>query len=418
VKYLPLVLKHLRRNRIRTASTVFAMAICIFLFCTLQSVLAELQTLLDSASAKRLVTRNAVSLVFNLPLAYGSRIQSVDGVVRTANVSWFGGSLPSKKEGQAEEGAAAGTEASEESSTTDWSSFFPNLAVEDEPFFAMNPEYEIRDDEWAAYMADLRGCLIGRKLANKFGWKPGDTFYLESFIPPYRKPDGPFEFIVRGIFDVDPVRYPGVDSNVMYFHFKYLYESTGQIVGAGTYYVEIDDPDRAGEISTAIDELFANSDNQTRTETEKAFAAGFISMAGNLALLLNGIGLAVSFTILLVTANTMSMAVRERRTEIGVLKTLGFSSGLVMAMVVGESLLLGVLGGALGIGGSHAIMWLLTSTPGVRDMLAGVGLSELDVPPLVGALGFGVALFLGFAAGFVPALGAYRARITDALRTV
>ncbi|HMB67765.1 MAG TPA: FtsX-like permease family protein [bacterium] len=414
MRFLPLVLKHLRRNRIRTASTIAAMAICIFLFCTLQSVLAQIQTMLDSASAKRLVTRNAVSLVFNLPLSYGNRILGVDGVERVAITSWFGGSLPAKKEGKADD-----TDVGEgDDSTTDWSNFFPNMAVEDESYFAMNPEYEIPEDQYRDYLADLRGCVIGRKLADKFDWKPGDTFYLESFIPPYRKPDGPFEFVVQGIFDVDPVKYPGVDSNVMFFHFKYLYEATGQNIGAGTYTVEIADPDRAGEISQAIDDLFANSDSQTRTETEEAFAASFISMAGNLALLLNGIGLAVAFTILLVTANTMSMAVRERRTEIGVLKTLGFSSGQVMGMIVAEAVVLGVLGGAVGIGGSKGLMWMLTNTPGVKDMLAGVGLSEVDLQPVVAASGFAVAIFLGLAAGFVPALGAYRSRITEALRTV
>jgi putative ABC transport system permease protein len=141
-------------------------------------------------------------------------------------------------------------------------------------------------------------------------------------------------------------------------------------------------------------------------------------MAGNLALLLNTIGLAVAFTILLVTANTMSMAVRERRTEIGVLKTLGFSSGLVLGLIVSEAILLGVIGGALGIGGSQALMWMLTNTPGIKDMIAGIGLTELRLQPVVAGLGFAVALFLRFAAGIVPALGAYRARITDALRTV
>jgi putative ABC transport system permease protein len=141
-------------------------------------------------------------------------------------------------------------------------------------------------------------------------------------------------------------------------------------------------------------------------------------MAGNLALLLNGIGLAVSFTILLVTANTMSMAVRERRTEIAVLKTLGFSSGQVMGLVVAEALLLGVLGGLVGVGGSQGIMWVLTHVPGLKDMIAGIGLTELNLKPFVAALGFAVALFLGFAAGVVPALNAYRAKITDMLRTV
>jgi putative ABC transport system permease protein len=410
MKFLPFIVKHLKRNWIRTTSTVLAMALCIFLFCTLQSVLAAVNNLLEGSSANRLVTRHAVSLVFNLPQAYAGRIQAVPGVKRVAKTAWFGGSLPAKKEGKAEEGDA--------SSTTDWSNFFPNMAVDGEPFLDMYPEYILPEEQRRAFLSELRGCVIGRKLANKYGWKVGDHFFLESFIPPYRKPDGPFEFVVSGIFDTDPVKYPGTDTNIMLFRYEYLYEATGRRIGTGTITTEIDDPNQAGAVSKAIDELFANSDAQTRTETEKAFAASFIAMAGNLALLLNGIGLAVSFTILLVTANTMSMAVRERRTEIAVLKTLGFSSGQVMGLVVAEALLLGFLGGVIGVGGSRGIMWLLTSTPGIRDMLAGIGLSELNLQPMVAAVGFAVALGLGFAAGFVPALGAYRARITDMLRTV
>lgn len=412
MKYVPFVLKHLRRNWVRTTSTVLAMAVCIFLFCTLQSVLAEVNALLDSTSANRLVTRHAVSLVFNLPLSYGPRIQAVPGVKQVATTSWFGGVLPTKKEGKADI-TAEGTEA-----TTDWSNFFNNMAVDAEPYFAMYPEYQVEPEEWQAFMQDMQGCLIGRKLANKFGWKPGDHFFLESFIGPYRKSSGPFEFIVRGVFDADPVKHPNTDTNIMYFHHKYLYESLGRNVAAGTYTVEIHDPDQAGAVSKAIDATFENTDAQTRTETERAFAAGFISMAGNLALLLNGIGLAVAFTILLVTANTMSMAVRERRTEIAVLKTLGFSSGRVMGLIVAEALFLGALGGVLGIGGSQGIMWMLTNLPVVKDMLAGIGLTSLTLRPLVAAVGFAVALFLGFAAGSVPAWGAYRARITDMLRTV
>ena len=410
MKFLPFVLKHLKRNWIRTASTVAAMAICIFLFCTLQSVLAEINAMLASSSATRLVTRNAVSLVFDLPLAYGSRIKAIPGVKDVANMTWFGGALPAKKEGQAE---AAG----EAEATTDWSNFFPNMAV-DENYFAMYPEFMIPPDQWQAYLQDMQGCVIGRKLADKFGWKIGDRFFLESFIPPYRKKDGTFEFVVRAIFDVDKGKHPGTDSGIMFFHYKYLYEGTGRIVNAGTYMVEINDPGQAGSVSKAIDAQFENTDAQTLTETEQAFAASFIAMAGNLAFLLNSIALAVSFTILLVTANTMSMAVRERRTEIAVLKTLGFSSGRVMGLIVAEAVFLGALGGALGIGGSRALMWLLTTLPVIKDMLAGMGLSELNLQPAVAAVGFAVALFLGLAAGIVPAYNAYRSRITDMLRTV
>lgn len=409
MKYLPFVLKHLRRNWIRTGSTVLAMALCIFLFCTLQTVLAAIDDQLRSVAANRLVTRHSVSLVFNLPVAYGQRIQSVPGVKRVAISSWFGGSLPAKKEGR-----ASGSD-----STTDWSNFFPNLAVEAEPHFAMYPEYQLPPEEMKAFLGDLQGCVIGRKLANQFGWKVGDRFYLESFIPPYRKASGPFEFVVRGIFDTDLAKYPGTDTKLMYFHYKYLEEGVKpRSIGAGTFTVEIADPAQAGTVARAIDALFENSDAQTRTETEQAFRAGFIAMAGNLALLLNTIGLAVTFTILLVTANTMSMAVRERRTEVAVLKTLGFSSAHVMAFIVAEALLLGVFGGLVGIGGSQALIYTLSNAPGISDMLAGFGLSELGLNPTVAVLGFFVALTLGLLAGLVPALGAYRAKIAETLRTV
>lgn len=408
MKFLPFVLKHLKRNWVRTLSTVVAMAVCIFLFCTLQTILREINAQLESANASRLVTRHAVSLVFPLPLSYAARIQAVPGVKSVANTTWFGGSLPAKKEGKAEEGSET---------TTDWSTFFPNMAVDADTYFPMYPEYQIPPDQYRDFVGDLQGCAIGKKLADKFGWKLGDHFFLESFIPPYRKASGPFEFVVRAIFDSDAGKYPGTDTNIMFFHFKYLYEATGQRISAGTYTVAIDDPNKAGTISKAIDAQFENSDAQSHTETEQAFRAGFIAMAGNLALLLNSIGLAVSFTILLVTANTMSMAVRERRTEIAVLKTLGFSSLLVMGLVLTEALLLGFLGGGVGVFGSQALMWLLMNSP-AKNMLAGVGLSSLSIKPAVGLLGMAVALALGLAAGLVPAVNAYRSKITDMLRTV
>ncbi len=294
----------------------------------------------------------------------------------------------------------------------------PSLAVEAEPYFAQYPELEFEPEQWRSFLGDLQGAAIGRKLASKYSWKVGDRFFLESFIPPYRKQSGPFEFVVQAIFDADLNKYPGTDTNLALFHYKYLYEGVGQNIMAGTYNVEIDDPNQAAAISKAIDALFENSDSQTLTETEKAFRAGFIAMAGNLALLLNGFGLAVSFTILLVTANTMSMAVRERRTEIAVLKTLGFSSGKVMGLIVVEALALGALGGLVGTGGSQLIMYLLTHTPGLSDMLLTIGLSSLTLKPAIAVMGFAVALFLGLAAGFVPAWGAYRSKITDMLRTV
>ncbi len=393
MKFAPLVLKHLRRNWIRTLSTVLAMAVCIFLICTLQTVVDAVNYGLSLGNASRLVTRHYVSLVFNLPNSYKAKIAAVPGVQNTTIVSWFGGIYRG-----------------------DMKYFFANLAVEPERFLEIYPEIMLPEDQKQAWFHDGRGCIVGRKLAEKWGWKVGDTFQLESFIPPYRV-GKPFEFVVDGIYDTDMVKYPATDLGAMYFNYKYLYEATGQRVGIGTLTELIDDPKNAGRISKAIDAVFENSDAQTKTETEQAFRASFIAMAGNLALLLNGIGLAVAFTILLVTANTMSIAVRERQQEIGVLKTLGFPSGLVMSLVLVEALLLGVMGGAVGLLLAGGMIRVLPNLPfGIGDVLRqfpGLGLS-----PKIVSYGLGAALLLGLLAGFVPALLAYRARITEVLRQV
>ncbi len=300
MKFAPLILKHLRKNWLRTLSTVLAMAVCIFLICTLQTVVDAVNYGLHLGNASRLVTRHYVSLVFNLPNSYKNKIAAIPGVKNTTINNWFGGVYRG-----------------------DFKYFFANMAVEPEPFLQIYPEIMLPEDQKQAWFHDGRGCIVGRKLAEKWGWKVGDTFQLESFIPPYRV-GKPFEFVIDGIYDTDPVKYPGTDLEAMYFNYKYLYEATGEKAGIGTITSLIDDPKNAGRISKAIDAEFENSDVQTKTETEQQFRASFIAMAGNLALLLNGIGLAVAFTILLVTANTMSIAVRERQQEIGVLKTLGF----------------------------------------------------------------------------------------------
>ena len=393
MKFLPLVLKHLRRSWIRSFSTILAMALCIFLFCTLQTFLGAVNRSLRSANAARLVTRNAASLVFNLPLAYRDRIASVPGVKQVAMQNWFGGS---RKPG-------------------DFSEFFPNLAVEAEPFMEMYPELILTPEQKQAWLAEPSGCIIGPDTATRFGWKPGSTFQLESFIPPYRV-GRPFEFVVSAIYTTDDARYPGTDRTLMFFHHKYLYETTGRRVGVGTYVTEVNDPSQAGTVSKAIDTLFANSDNETHTETEQAFRASFVSMAGNLAFLLNTIGLAVTFTILLVTANTMSMAIRERRTEMGVLKTLGFTSARVMGLVLTEAAALGLFGGLLGLFLAQGLIRVLPHVPMIGPFVR--GLANFGLTPGLAAGGLSLALFIALAAGLVPAILAYRARITNLLRQV
>ncbi len=401
IRFLPFVLKHLRRNTVRTTSTVAAMALCILLFCTLQSALARFDRMIESRSPRRLVTRNAITFVIPIPQAFGAEIQAVPGVRRVAIMNGFGGIMPARKEEKDSGGA------------TDWSNAFQNVAVDAAPYFAMNPELVVAPDEMRAFRADLHGCVVGRELARRFGWKLGDRFFLESFVAGYRKKSGPFEFVIRGLIDADP-RYPGTETELMVFHFKYLDEALGGDIRVMTYLVEIDDPARAAEVGAAIDARFENSPFPTVTETERSFAADFMSMAGDLGVLINGIGLAVCFAILLVTANTMSMTVRERRTEIAVLKTLGFTSAEVMGLVVTEAILIGAAGGLLGVAGTGAIIWGLDhATEGTFYGLAG-----MELRPLIALGGLGVATALGLAAGLTPAWGAYRARVAETLRGV
>ncbi len=392
MKFLPLVLRHLRHNWLRTGSTVIAISVCIFLFCTLETFVEATTFGLKSANDSRLVTRHNVSLVFPLPVSYREQIKHVPGVQKVAVSNWFGGVYKNDRR-----------------------LFFPSFAVDGEEYLAIYPEILVKDEERKAFFQDQRACIVGRDTADRFGWKLGDTFQLESFIPSYRK-DSPFEFLVAGIYDIDLARYPGSSGTLMIFHYKYLYEGTGQKAQVGTFITQIEDPTRAVAISKQIDELNENSDRPTKTETEAAFRASFVSLGGNLALLLRSIGLAVTFTILLVTANTMSMAVRERRTEIGILKTLGFSDGRVLGIILGESTLLGILGGATGIALAFYLILVLPKVPFIGDYIR--AFQGFQLSPLTAGLGFLVAVLLGVAAGVIPAYLSYRARITSLLRHV
>jgi putative ABC transport system permease protein len=390
MRYLPFVLCHLRHSWFRTTSTVLAMAVCVFLFCTLQTILVAIRWELRSANATRLVVRNAVSLFYSLPLTYKERIRAIPGVRNVATSSfWL---------------LAFGESAD----------FFrhPAHAIDAEEYLAIYPEYALSPGEKQAFLHDRRGCIVGPDVATEFGWRVGDAIQLADRTADLR----PFEFVISGIYRVDDVRHPGTDPRILFFHHKYLEEASGNRVGAGFLVVEIDDPEKAGAVSASIDEMFQDGECQTHTETESAFRAGIVSMAGNLARLLDLIGMAVIFTILVVTANTMSMAVRQRRKEIAVLKTLGFGSGLVLGLVLVEALVLGILGGTLGVALGHLAIRALPGIP-----LIGWAVQQFPNPglsPLVGSTGFALAILLSLAAGLVPAAVAYRGRITELLRTV
>jgi len=395
MKFAPLVLKHLRKNWLRTLSTVLAMAVCIFLFCTLHTVVEAVEFGLHSGNASRLVTRHYVSLVYNLPQTYKNRVAAMPGVKETVIEAWFGGIYRDPKY------------------------FFANFAVEPGPFLDIFPEIMLPPEQKARWLEDERGAIVGRKLAQRFDFKVGQLIQMESTIPPYRV-GHPFEFMIDGIYDTDERKYPATDLNSLYFNYKYLYEATKSPpmgpIGIGWLTERIDDPQNAGKISKAIDAEFENSDTPTKTETEQAFFAGFVAMAGNLALLLNGIGLAVAFTILLVTANTMSIAVRERRQEIAVLKTLGFSSALVMTLIISEALLIGALGGLVGLALSKGMLNILPNVPVLGDIVNGY--PNFGLSAQTAAMGIGISLLLGIAAGFFPAMNGYRSRIAESLRQI
>jgi putative ABC transport system permease protein len=349
---------------------------------------------LRAARPDRLVTRHAISVVFPLPVAYKPRISSIQGVKRVSASVWFGGLLGS-------------------GGSQDFANFFSNMAVEPEPYFAMYPEFAVPPDQWAAFLADKRGAIIGKELADKFKWTLGSSFQLTSFIPPYQT-GRPFEFVVRGIFHPDPGRYPGVLESQMFFKYDYFTEATQRRAGVGSYYVQVEDPSRAAEVAKLVDEGFENGNAQTKTESEAVFQQSFNALAGNLVLLLNAIGMAVGFTVLLVSANTMSMAVRERRTEIAVLKTIGFSGGRVMALILIESAVLAACAGALGVGLAGLLVTNINKIPGAGALAQFGGALQLPPSLAVGMMGF--TLLLGCAAGFIPALGAYRSKIVDTLR--
>ena len=351
----------------------------LFLFGLLVAIENALNAGVDIAGVDRLIVRNKISLIMPLPLSYQERLRQIDHVTEATHASWFGGIYQDQK------------------------NFFPQFAIDTETYRDIFPEFEIPDDEWQALLDDREGAVVGRGTADRFGWKIGDRIPLQGTIW-----TGTWEFNIRAIYDGTR---GGDDESQFWFHWKYLEER--RRFGEGTvgwYTVQIDDPDNAVAVSAAIDDRFANSAWETSTETEQAFAAGFAKQIGNIRMLIMSIGAVVLFTLLLVTGNTMAMAVRERIPELGVLKTLGFGDKTVLFMVLSESLVIAAVGGGLGLG--LAKLFTMGGDP-TGGMLPLFHVSSGDL-----ALGAAIALAVGLIAGSIPALTAMNLRIVDALRRV
>jgi putative ABC transport system permease protein len=383
LRYLPLILKNCWRNRRRTVLTIASIGVSMCLLGVMISMFHAFY-LSEPApdEALRLVTRNKISLTVAIPLAYQSRIQQIGGVREVMIYNWFGGVYKDNR---------------------DPKNMFARFAIEPEKLFKIYGEYRIPEDQKQAFIHERTACVIGRDLANTFHFQIGDRIPLTGDIYP-----GNFELTVRGIFDSPRA------SDVLYFNKEYVDQALSERRrgAVGMYSILIDEPSHSAGIAEAIDAQFRNSTSQTKTESEQAFVVGFLSLLGNVKAFLIWISAAVMFTILLVSANTMAMSVRERVREVGVLKTLGFSPGAILSMILGESCSISIAGGMVGYAISVVLMRGIAKSP-FGGFLPPLKMFE---PSVALACVFTAGL-IGFVSSLVPALGASRVSIVEALRS-
>ena len=378
MKFARLVWVNLLRNKLRTVLTVLSVGVALFLFSTLRSVITALESASEVGSEARLMTLSATGITFLLPQAHENRLRSVEGVRTVSWSNWFGGVY------------------------IDQSNFFAQFAVDAETFFPMYPELRIPEEQLEAFMAERTAAIVGNGLIRRFGWSVGQQIVLQGTILP-----GDFEFTIRGVYTPDD---PSIGEENFYFHYDYMYEAAPEQMRPGWFILQLDDPTQAAAVSQRIDELFENSSNPTKTQSEKAFNAGFITMWGNVGKLVRTIGLAVFFAILLVAANTMMMAARERINEHGVLKALGFQNPLLFGIVLAESVMITVIGGVIGI-----VAAALLFRPG-NAMTSFIPGFQVQTETMW--LGLLIALALGIVSGLVPAWQAARLSVVQALRRV
>ncbi|UCC71919.1 MAG: FtsX-like permease family protein [Gemmatimonadota bacterium] len=379
MKYARLIWVNLTRNKRRTILTALSVAAALFLFVALRSVNTTLDDARQVGSESRMMVRNAISVVFPLPEAYHSWISTVPGVRRVTWGNWFHGIYQDRRD------------------------FFPSFAVDVDGYFDIYPEMVVPEDQEQAFRRERTAALVGTGLMERFGWRLGQTISLTSLI---YSPDQAWPFTIRAVYT--PL--PGWTDEAFYFHYDYLYEMS-EWTQPGWYILELEDPSLAATIAATIDEHYENSRYATRTETERAYLAGIASMYGNVGLLINAVGIAVFFAILLVAANTMMMAARERASEVAVLKTLGFSDRLLFGLVLAEAAAITAIGGLLGVVGAK----LLFEGTGFQGM--GL-LPGFEVKLRTATLGVSIAIVLGLISGLLPAWQAARLPVARTLRRV
>jgi putative ABC transport system permease protein len=379
MKYLALVLANLKRKKVRTTLTIGSFAAALFLFGLLIAVRGSFNQGVTVAGADRLIVLNRVSLMQPLPISYRDQIRQIQGVKAVTFATWFGGVYQDER------------------------NFFPQIVIDPANWREMYDEFVIADADWTEFMKDRQAALAGEDTVKRFGWKIGDRIPIKgTYIP------GVWEFNLRGIYKGSR---RDDDTTQFWLRRDYFEENAPAYWKGivGWYIVRITDPDAAPRVTAAIDGRFANSPYETKTETEKSFAASFVKQIGNIEFLILSIGAVVFFTLLLVTGNTMAIAVRERTGELAVLKTVGFRDTIVLWLILGESLVLAFIGGTLGVLAAKGIApWMSGFMYGAKIYLPGRDL----------ALGIVLALVAGMLAGALPALSAMRLKVVDALRRV
>lgn len=383
MKFRKLIFANLFRKKIRLLLTIGSFAVALFLFAFLAVVKSAFSRGTEIAGADRLVTINRIGLIQPVPLAYRDKILQIEGVKYITHNNWFGGVYQEEK------------------------NFFPQFAIDVENQRQVFPELVVPDDQWKNFVNDRQGAIVGARTAKRFGWKVGDRIPIKDALYGTQKT---WEFNVDGIYHSDK---PGGDEGQFWFQWKFFDENMPNFMkGAiGWYVLKLNSPDDAVRVAKAIDERFANSTNETKTETESAFAAGFAKQLGNIEFIILTIGGVVFFTLLLVTGNTMAISVRERTSELAVLKAIGFSDRRILFFVLAEALIIALFGGLLGL------LLALAAIPVLGAMLAGF-LPALVLSVSTLALGLGVALLVGVISGLMPGIGAMQMRVVNALRRV
>jgi putative ABC transport system permease protein len=383
MKFLHLILANLRRKKMRTILTVGSFAVALFLFAFLAVVKGAFGRGADIAGADRLVIINRISIIQPLPLSYRDQILRIPGVKSITHNNWFGGVYQDEK------------------------NFFPQFVIDPENQRQVMNELVVPDDQWQKFVADREGAVVGARTAQRFGWKIGDRVPIKNVS---YGTSGTWEFNVDGIYHS---AHAGGDETQFWFQWDYFEERVPERFkgNIGWYVLRLDNPDDAPRVAKAIDDMFTNSSYETKTETESAFAAGWVKQFGNIEFLILSIGIVVFFTLLLITGNTMAIAVRERVGELAVLKAIGFSDFSILVLVLAEALLIALLGGILGLG------FAILAVPVLGNALNGL-LPELILSPAILSLGLATALLIGAAGGILPGVGAMRMRVVNALRRV